>query len=252
MNKHISKLSVHEFVDLVLEGGDLLFGGASGKRLLEGIETHTAIQEKSNAKSEFSLSYTQLTDMAVLELSGRVDLLRDYGKIVTIEELKSTYQKLDSIKKPTQAHLIQAKCYAAMYSVIHDVDEIEVTVTYVSVKTHEFREFPQVFKSDNLINWLRSKCDEILYQIELDIEHIIKRNESANDLAFPYPEFINGQRNMSAYVYLTSRDCGISYLCAPTGIGKTMGALYPCIRSMGEGMGEKRSEERRVGKECRL
>jgi len=223
----------------MLTGGDLVFGSVSSKRMLEGIETHVAIQQISKAQSEVQMKYTQLSDTVALELSGRIDLLHEKDGKVIVEELKSTYQDLESIAEARLPHIMQAKCYAAMYCDKYDVDEIEVRVTYVSVSTHKKVSISEVHKSSVLINWLRSKCEEILYETEIEVEHKEKRNSSAANLDFPYPEFREGQRNMSGYVYLTSRDRGISLLCAPTGIGKTMGALYPSIKAMGENMGDK-------------
>ena len=239
MDKHICKLSVHEFVDWILEGGDLVFGMQSSKRLLEGTETHIAVQKASEAKSEVFITYTQLSDMAAVEITGRIDLLHEHDGGVIIEELKSTYKDPESIKEAFLPHLLQAKCYAAMYCAKSDIDEIEVRVTYVSVKTHKKAPITEIYKSSELLSWLRSKCGEILYETELEAEYRQNRNSSAKSLEFPYPEFREGQRNMSGYVYLTSRDEGITFVCAPTGIGKTMGALYPSIKAMGEGMGDK-------------
>ncbi len=239
MDKHICKISVHEFVDWILEGGDLVFGMPSAKRMQEGIDTHVAFQEKSDAKSEVAISYTQLSDLAALHISGRMDLLHETEDRIIIEELKSTYKKPEDIKEAALAHTLQAKCYAAMYCSLNDIDEIETWVTYVHVRTQESCVIAETYKAKELISWLRSKCDEILYDAELDIEHKNKRNSAAQNLQFPFPDFREGQRNMSGYVYLTERDSTLSFLCAPTGIGKTMGALYPSIKSLGEGMGDK-------------
>ena len=239
MDKHICKISVHEFVDWILEGGDLVFGAASAKRMQDGIETHVAVQKTTDGKCEVHITYTQLSDVVALEISGRIDILHENDGKVTIEELKSTYNDLNTITQSVQAHLLQAKCYAAMYCVQHDVKEIGVMVTYVSVRSHETKELLETYKSSELINWLHSKCDDIIYETELDLKHKTERNSSAKNLDFPYPDFREGQRKMSGHIYLTSRDEGISFLCAPTGIGKTMGALYPSIKSLGEGMGDK-------------
>ncbi|MCK5129215.1 MAG: PD-(D/E)XK nuclease family protein [Clostridiales bacterium] len=239
MVKHICKLSVHEFVEKVVGGGDLVFSGTSMKRMQEGTQIHSAIQKESIAQSEVLISYNQLNDTAGVEISGRIDLLHDYDDSIIIEELKSTHQKLSNIKQPEYSHMVQAKCYAGMYCHLHKVSSIEVKVTYISAKTMEHIEFSEIFNSNKIKAWLRSKCDEILLDITQDIIHKNKRNESASTLSFPYKEFRKGQRNMSGYVYLASRDSYINYICAPTGIGKTMAALYPSIRSLGEAMGDK-------------
>ncbi|MFK7995868.1 MAG: ATP-dependent DNA helicase [Granulosicoccus sp.] len=57
---------------------------------------------------------------------------------------------------------------------------------------------------------------------------------STKNLAFPFEQFRQGQRDMAAAIYRASRD-STSLMCeAPTGIGKTISSLYPALKSMGE------------------
>ena len=44
---------------------------------------------------------------------------------------------------------------------------------------------------------------------------------------------------MSAAVYRAIRDSETALIQAPTGIGKTMGALFPAVKALGEGHGER-------------
>ena len=72
------------------------------------------------------------------------------------------------------------------------------------------------------------------------------RNRSLGALQFPFPAYRPGQRALAGEVY---RACaagkaeqkgGTRLFCqAPTGIGKTMSALFPALKAMGEGKGEK-------------
>ena len=75
------------------------------------------------------------------------------------------------------------------------------------------------------------------------IEWDVKRTQSLAALQFPFAQYRPGQGE----IYHACRagktaDCkgGTRLFCqAPTGIGKTMSALFPALKAMGEGNGEK-------------
>ena len=79
------------------------------------------------------------------------------------------------------------------------------------------------------------------------IEWDVKRTQSLAALQFPFAQYRPGQRAMAGEIYRACRagktaDCkgGTRLFCqAPTGIGKTMSALFPALKAMGEGNGEK-------------
>jgi DNA excision repair protein ERCC-2 len=57
---------------------------------------------------------------------------------------------------------------------------------------------------------------------------------TAQALAFPFPAFRAGQRAMAAQIYRTLRDRNALLCEAPTGIGKTISALFPAIKALGQ------------------
>ena len=171
MVKHICKLSVHEFVDWVLEGGDLLFGSVSSSRMLEGIEVHIAFQKETAGQTEVAISYSQLSDLAAVALSGRIDVLHENDSHVVIEELKSTRQALASITEACLPHILQAKTYAAMYCAQHDIKKIETKITYISVYNQDTAQFSHTYTAHEALSWLRSCCEQILHETEIDLEH---------------------------------------------------------------------------------
>jgi len=62
------------------------------------------------------------------------------------------------------------------------------------------------------------------------------RNNSAKSMEFPFTEYRFGQRQLAVNVYKAIRDEHRIYISAPTGIGKTMGTLFPAIKALGEGI----------------
>ncbi len=66
-------------------------------------------------------------------------------------------------------------------------------------------------------------------------------------LQFPFAQYRPGQRAMAGEIYRacragkapTARAAPAVFCQAPTGIGKTMSALFPALKAMGEGCGAK-------------
>ena len=67
----------------------------------------------------------------------------------------------------------------------------------------------------------------------------ILRNSSIRAMEFPFPYYRLGQREMAEDTYKSIRDETRLFVQAPTGIGKTMGAMFPAIKALGEGLIDK-------------
>lgn len=69
----------------------------------------------------------------------------------------------------------------------------------------------------------------------LEIHRIKERVPSLQRLKFPYPSIREGQKDMIESGYRAIVRGRKLYACAPTGTGKTVCALYPAIRALGDG-----------------
>ncbi|MGE5631311.1 MAG: ATP-dependent DNA helicase [Caulobacteraceae bacterium] len=67
----------------------------------------------------------------------------------------------------------------------------------------------------------------------------LKRDRSIRAADFPYSEYRKNQRKLAVAVYKTIEGNKRIYVQAPTGTGKTMSALFPSVKAIGEGKAEK-------------
>ena len=70
------------------------------------------------------------------------------------------------------------------------------------------------------------------------IEWREKRNASIREVHFPFA-YREGQKKLTAAVYRTIEQKKKLFIQAPTGVGKTIATVFPSIKAMGEGLGEK-------------
>lgn len=64
-----------------------------------------------------------------------------------------------------------------------------------------------------------------------------ERNRSMEKLEFPFI-YRKGQKEMVAGIYHAISRKEQIFIQAPTGVGKTMSAVFPAVRSIGEGKAE--------------
>ncbi|MCC8015573.1 MAG: ATP-dependent DNA helicase [Eubacterium sp.] len=240
-------LSVGEILEMTLRSGSIDSRFTGKKRALQGTKLHQRLQKrhkkaakakKLNYESEVSLSYTFSFKSYDFTVSGRADgLIRMKNKII-IEEIKSTAIPLDEIDAPTaKKHLAQAKLYAYMYAEKYHISEFDIYLTYCSLKGEE-KSLNFSFTYSDLKDFFYEIMESFYKWTEKKEELDEKFKESLLSLSFPYPNFRQGQRELSVAVYKTLVSEKKLFACAPTGIGKTLGVIFPTLKYMGTAKGK--------------
>lgn len=68
-----------------------------------------------------------------------------------------------------------------------------------------------------------------------EIERVTERMPTFLTVPFPYADVREGQKDMMSAVFTAAKRGETLFALAPTGTGKTMAALFPAIRAMGQG-----------------
>ena len=175
-----------------------------------------------------------------LRIEGRADGIieeADSG-IIVIDEIKGVLCDLEQIKEPVGVHLAQAKCYAFIYGELRGVEKIGVQMTYCQMETEEIRRFRQEYTVEELRIWFDAVIRQYEKWAKFQVEWREIRNASVKKIQFPF-EYREGQRELAASVYKTILRKKKLFIQAPTGVGKTMSAVFPAVKAVGEELGEK-------------
>jgi len=238
------KLSVHKIIDLVLKCGDIDNRFDDGSSMQKGSAAHRKIQKSAGDgyKKEIALKFeTQIANTPVL-LHGRADgIITGPDGAVTIDEIKSTTLPLDYIFRYHPQHLGQGKCYAYMYMKTMDSppESITVQLTYFQLETEEIRRHTWSFTSHELEEFFADLVHKYGEWLRMEREWKITRDESITQMSFPFETYRKGQRELAVAVYRIIAAKKKLYASAPTGIGKTLSALFPSVKAIGEGKAEK-------------
>lgn len=237
-----AKISVRNLVEFIFRSGDITSGdGSFSKDAMEkGSQIHRKIQGKMglNYEAEVPLSIDIIRPDFILTIEGRADGIETNDDGVTIDEIKGVYKKLERLEQPVFVHKAQAMCYAYIYAFQNQLDSITVQLTYCNLDSEEIKRFSEVISFDTLKKWFDALVEAYCKWIQFEVDNKQLRNASIIPLKFPYA-YRTGQKDMAGTVYLSIKRKKNLFIQAPTGIGKTMAALFPTVKSMGEGYGEK-------------
>lgn len=242
MEKPKVRISVRNLVEFILRSGDLDNSrGSSGDKeaMLKGGRLHRKIQRsmKGNYQAEVSLKRESEYEDVIIQVEGRADGIFTEDGEFWIHEIKGTYGNLQAMEVPVPVHRAQAMCYGWIYGEKEGLSQIGIQMTYSHLDTEDTRRFREIFSMEELKNWYQKLLDDYHKWISCSLSWKKERNASMKDLQFPFP-YREGQREIVSGVYHTVSSKKTLFVQAPTGVGKTMSAIFPSVRAIGEGKGE--------------
>lgn len=233
------KIAVRNLVEHVFLSGDITSGLNFASRMIEGTRIHQEVQgtfEENSRKEVYvkaEIKYEELTFL----IDGRCDGLHFNGDVVTVEEIKSTSISFSELMEDTYpVHWAQALFYAYIYAHDNNHKEMNIQLTYVQKQTAEKVSFYKNKSMSELEHFVMDVIQRYTPFARLMIKNKSLRNQSSQDLIFPFSTYRKGQRNFAAHVYTAIRDEKDIFAEAPTGIGKTISTTFPAVKAMGEGL----------------
>ena len=257
--------SVRALVEFILRSGDLdnrRGGWADRDAMAAGSRIHRKIQHRRGAgyMPEVPLRFERDYGTYRLVIEGRADgiwqVSRDAARTmldseagrtaeqtgseqaVLIEEIKGVYADLERIQEPVPVHLAQAMCYAFIYGSQNNLEEIFISMTYVNMESEAEKKFVRAYTLQELKSWFEELLTAYHRWAGFQVDWERRRNASMSGLEFPF-SYRQGQRDLVVGIYRTILRKKQLFVQAPTGIGKTMSAVFPAVRAVGEGYGEK-------------
>jgi DNA excision repair protein ERCC-2 len=236
------KVSIRSLVEYVFRSGSIDQRFRTSQTMTEGTKAHQKLQAQYQEfdKKEVPLQTEIYWNGFQYEIDGRCDgiLIDETG--FTIDEIKSTSMELDSIPESGyHVHWAQAKFYAYIFSNKEALEKIQVRLTYYRVETEEIKRLTQTCSFMELEAFVMDVVAQFAPYAELKLQHQQERNNSIEQLIFPFEQFRPGQRKLAGAVYKTIMDKQNLFAMAPTGIGKTISTTFPAVKSFNGGNIEK-------------
>ena len=222
-------VAVRALCEFTAKQGDLDLRFTPSPSAQEGIAGHAVVASRrgGNYRSEVALSgqWKELT------VRGRADGYDPDENL--IEEVKTHRGKADSIPdNHRHLHWAQLRVYGHLMCVELGMERVNLALVYYDIGSgHE-----TVLRESRDAGWLREHfeqlCERFSSWAASEAAHRAARDAALNELRFPHAGFRPGQRQLAESIYRANAGKRCLLAQAPTGIGKTVGSLFPVLKAM--------------------
>lgn len=221
-------VAVRALCEFTAKQGDLDLRFTPSPTALEGIAGHAVVTARRAA------SYQR-----ELRLEGRFGPLHVRGRADgydperhRIEEIKTFRGDLGAMPaNQRQLHWAQAKIYGHLQCQRLGCLGIELALVYLDIASQQETVLIEAFSALELQQHFALLCARFVHWAQQEMAHRARRDAALIKMPFPHADFRPGQRELAEAMYKASarRCCLLAQ--APTGIGKTIGSLFPLLKA---------------------
>ncbi|WP_278433078.1 helicase C-terminal domain-containing protein [Stutzerimonas kunmingensis] len=222
------RVAVRALCEFTAKVGDLDLRFTPSPTALEGIAGHAQVTARRGEGYEREVALEG--QYGKLMVRGRAD---GYDRARNrLEEIKTFRGDLE--RQPAnhrQLHWAQARIYGWLLCQTRQLDEVELALVYFDVASHKETQFVERHAAAQLRAFFETQCQAFLDWAEQELAHRDARNQTLTALGFPHADFRTGQRQLAEAVYKAACTGTTLMAQAPTGIGKTLGTLFPQLKA---------------------
>lgn len=221
-------VAVRALCDFSAKRGDLDLRFTPSPSALEGMAGHrmVALRRPPHYQTEVSLS----ADYKDLRVRGRADGYD--AEVGQLEEIKTYRGNLEAMRENhRQLHWAQLKVYGHLLCCRDGLAQIKLALVYFNVATQDETLLVESCNAEDLRLYFEAQCESFLGWAMQELAHRAARNEALAVLPFPHAAFRPGQRELAEAVYKSASSGRCLMAQAPTGIGKTVGTLFPLLKA---------------------
>lgn len=217
--------------DLTARIGDLDQRFTPSPTALEGMMGHNTVT--SRRPPGYQTEITLTGEYKNIFVRGRAD---GYDPDINqLEEIKTYKGLLERMPENHRyLHWAQAKVYAWLLADERSLAEINTALVYYNVSSKDEIPLSEPYTAEALEAYFTGQCEKLQAWADREVAHRMARNQQLAALKFPHPTFRAGQRHLSEAVYKTASLGKCMMAQATTGIGKTLGTLFPLLKAMPE------------------
>ena len=222
-------MAVRALCEFTAKVGDLDLRFTPSPSAQEGIAGHRTVASRRSAhyQSEVALE----GEYEALKVRGRADGYDPDSN--RLEEVKTYRGDLDA--QPAnhrQLHWAQVKVYGWLMCQKLGLAHIDLALVYFDIVGEGETLLNQRFAAADLQQFFNQQCALFLGWARQEMQHRDARNRAAQTLTFPHSDFRPGQRTLAESVYKAVSTGRCLMAQAPTGIGKTVGTIFPMLKAL--------------------
>ena len=222
-------VTVRALCEFAAKHGDLDLRFTPSPSAQEGIAGHAIVASRRGPDYEAEVTLEGASGL--LRVRGRAD---GYDPVKNLlEEVKTFRGDLHAMADNKRAlHWAQVKIYGHLLCQSRGLKHITLSLVYFDVASLNETPLLAPFEAADLKIYFEALCACFLVWARQELAHRGARDAALTMLAFPHAGFRAGQRELAQAVYKTSQASGCLMAQATTGIGKTVGTLFPLLKAM--------------------
>jgi len=222
-------VAVRTLCEFTAKLGDLDLRFTPSATALEGMAGHAMVAARRGEAYESEVwlkgEYRELV------VRGRADGFDpEAGRLDEVKTYRGDFHAMPQNRR--SLHWAQAKCYGALLCAERGLEQLKVALVYFDVASQDETMLVESFGAADLRAYYELQCDRFLAWAAQESAHRSARDAALAALPFPYATFRAGQRQLAENVYKAAVSGRTLLAQAPTGIGKTVGTLYPQLKAM--------------------
>ncbi len=223
-------VGVRELAEFTARRGDLDLRFSLSPSAQEGLAGHARVARRraSGYEREVMLS----ADEPLLSVRGRADGYD--ASLQRLEEVKTYRGRFESIRADQRAvHWAQAQIYGHLMCQARGLPHIELALVYLNLDDEQETVLRRSAEAAELAQFFRQQCELFLNWAKQELQHQSHRAQLLQRLNFPLSTMRLGQRELAEATWRAMRAGRCLMAQAPTGIGKTLGTLFPSLKALG-------------------
>jgi Rad3-related DNA helicase len=221
-------VAVRALCEFTAKQGDLDLRFTPSPTALEGIAGHAVVAARrgEHYRSEVTLE----GDYGLLHVRGRADGYDPDQNL--IEEVKTFRGQFTSIPdNHRHLHWAQLRIYGHLMCEQLSMDGVNLALVYFDIGTQQETVLRETRSRAELKAVFEDHCSRFIAWAEQEMRHREARNASLAQMRFPHADFRPGQRQLAEAVFRANAGKRCLLAQAPTGIGKTVGTLFPALKA---------------------
>jgi DNA excision repair protein ERCC-2 len=221
-------IAVRSMCEFTAKSGDLSARFTPAPSAQQGISGHGIVGARRGP--HYQREVTLLGRYQALTVRGRADGYDPERNL--LEEFKT--HRGDLARMPANQrglHWAQLKIYGALLCAERQLAEIDLALVYFDIKSEEETALTEHFTATQLQSHFEEHCQRFLAWALRELAHRAHRDRYLVELQFPHRELRSSQRRMAEAVYRAAVAERCLMVQAPTGVGKTLGTLFPLLKA---------------------
>ncbi|WP_299538617.1 ATP-dependent DNA helicase [uncultured Herbaspirillum sp.] len=221
-------VSVRALCEFTAKAGDLDLRFTPTPTAREGMAGHLIVAQRRGQgyQSEVNLS----AQHGALHVRGRAD---GYDPMRTrLEEVKTYRGQLASLPdNHRHLHWAQLRVYGHLMCEKLGLAHIHLALVYFDIGSQQETLLEEIRSREELAALFAAQCERFMRWAEQELAHRHARDAALQALRFPHGDFRPGQRQLAEAVFRAHTARRSLLAQAPTGIGKTLGTLFPALKA---------------------